>query len=294
MKHLKRILLAAFTLALLLNAASCSPFPGTDGSKGESIRFQVTVDDLERAYLLYTPSGFDDEQPIPVVFVFHGLGDSASNMQSGTNFNQIADQENFLVVYPEGVESSWNVAEEAYISHYSPDVDDRRFVRAILSNLSTAANVDPQRIYAVGFSMGGALVYRLACDMSDTFAAIAPIAGPMEHTPCTPAHAVSVLHIHGLSDQVIPFSGGGGYQTSPIEEAINTWGELNQCAGPAAEESLSAEISHTAYASCQSGASVELYTIATGGHTWPSKLEEEFAMPAAQFIWEFFAAHPKQ
>ena len=95
---------------------------------------------------------------------------------AGCQFNDIADHDGFLVVYPAGKGDSWNSGEKGPGFAIANDIDDIAFVKEILSDLETMFNLDPERIYAMGFSLGGAMAYRLACDMSDTFAAVASVA----------------------------------------------------------------------------------------------------------------------
>lgn len=307
MKDHKGRLLLVLTFTILLSTASCNQTAAIPTATiastatlvptataaptiqpGDSER-KLMVNDLERSYLLHIPPGLSSQQPVPVVFAFHGLSLTPSHMQRTAGLDDVADLANFLVVYPRGVGGSWNTGEEGPGFAVAQNVDEPAFVRKMLSDLDTIANIDPKRIYAVGYSQGGALVYRLACDMSDTFAAIASVSGPMEYSTCKPTQAVSVIHVHGLADTLVPFSGGGGYDLSPVEKGIDTWVELDNCTGSAKEEDEINGITHITYASCQAGTAVELYTIDSGGHTWPF----ENVMPASGVIWEFLEAHPK-
>jgi polyhydroxybutyrate depolymerase len=222
------------------------------------------------------------------VFVFHGNPGDANGMR-WIGFDEISDLEHFIVIYPEGVEQSWNTGAKGPGSAIAQNVDESAFIKKILSDLEKIVKFDPKRIHAIGYSQGGSLVYRLACNMSDTFAAIASISGSMEYSPCNPSQAVSVIHVHGLEDRKVPFSGGGPWELSPIEKGINTWVNLDNCTDSAKEEDYSNGITHVSYTSCQSGTSVELYTIDSGDHTWPSKDE----ISTSEVIWDFFASHPK-
>ena len=133
------------------------------------------------------------------------------------------------------------------------------------------------------------LAYRLACNMSDVFAAIAPIAGTLEYSPCEPQQPVSVLHVHGLADGAVPYEGGGQLDFPPIEQVIATWVDLNGCPNSPTVDNPIEKITHTAYTACKDGTAVELYAIEAGGHAWVSK----YIYPMSETIWDFFAAHPK-
>jgi polyhydroxybutyrate depolymerase len=153
-----------------------------------------------------------------------------------TGFNEIADTGGFLVVYPTGIELSWNASiccEPAVTNN----VDEPAFVRQILADLGTIASIDPKRIYALGHSNGTMLSYQLACEMSDTFAAIASVSGVLAYSPCEPSQPVSVLHVHDLEDGYIPYAGPSGLSPfggvpndfPPVEQGISTWVQLDGC-----------------------------------------------------------------
>jgi polyhydroxybutyrate depolymerase len=254
----------------------------------EAVERMVMVDGMERSYLLHVPPELDPQSPAPLVFAFHGYGGLAKGMQYTTRLDVIADRENFIVVYPQGLEFSWNTGWEVSFGYATINhVNEATFIREILSDLGTITSIDPQSIYATGFSMGAMAVYRLGCEMSDTFAAIAPVAGVHLAGDCNPSQAVSVIHIHGLSDTAVEFSGGGIRDFPPVEEGIEAWVELNQCTGSKMEEDQENGITHVVYASCESGSVVELYTLDSWGHDWPWR-----RLLASEVIWAFFEAHP--
>jgi polyhydroxybutyrate depolymerase len=231
-------------------------------------------------------------QAEPVVFAFHGFGMSPSDMPPMTGFNEVADTGGFLVVYPSGIDLSWNVG-SCCGTDVENKVDEPAFVHQILADLRTIASIDPKRIYATGFSNGAALSYRLACEMSDTFAAIAAVSGVLLHSPCQPSQPVSVFHVHGLVDSIVPYAGGGDYIPGgfpPVEPGITTWVHLDGCNDSAqVDPPGTVPMTHTVYMACRAGTAVELYAIKYIGHSWPAT----YVLPVSQVIWDFFAAHPK-
>jgi len=256
----------------------------------------VIVDGLDRNYLLHIPPELDTNRPAPVVLVFHGFGSSAQAVRSQTSFDDAADTNGFIVVYPIGTGSanrlSWN-AGECCASAVEEQVDETSFVHGILSDLETIANVDSKRVYATGYSNGGMLSYRLACEMSATFAAVAPVAGVLLSSPCQPEHPVSLIHIHGLSDNVVFFIGGEGAcrecpSMPPVQTGVETWALLNGCS-PVPQGESTGLITLTAYVGCRDGAAVQLYTIEGVGHAWPVAPD----LATTETVWAFFAAHPK-
>ncbi len=265
---------------------------------GETTR-NLTVGGLDRSYLLHIPPGLDSQQPVPVVFVFHGYDPeyfyAVNDIQNITGFNGLADSKGFLVVYPYGISGSWNAGACCGIA-VDNKVDETAFVRQMLADLGTLVKVDPKRIYATGLSSGAMLAYRLACEMSDTFAAIAPVSGALMIEPCQPGQPVAVIHFHGLADTAVPFAGGPGtlitgkYVFPPVEQGIAAWVKLDGCTA-APQVDKQAIYTRTWYGSCQAGTEVDLYTIAAlGGNSWPSP----YVMPISQIIWDFFSAHSRQ
>jgi polyhydroxybutyrate depolymerase len=265
-------------------------------SAGDSQR-NLTINGLDRSYLLHIPPGLAVGQPVPMVFVFHGLGEADNLIQQASGMNAISDLNGFIVVYPNGSGPggalSWNAGNCCGYAHQN-NVDDTAFVRQIIEDVSTISPIDPKRIYATGFSNGALFSYRLACDLSDTFAAIAPVAGVMLYNQCQPQQPVSVIDFHGLSDNVVPYSGGGvipdvGRPFPPVEDSLKIWAKFNGCSyAPTTESSNIYTL--TTYDSCRDNVSVELYAVKGIGHSWPS----EYVIPASQLIWDFFKTHPKQ
>ncbi len=241
--------------------------------------------------------------------VFHGGGGKARNAVRLTGFNVLAEKEGFLVVYPNGTGPgevlTWNGG-SCCANAMLENADDVGFARAILTELQGTATIDVKRIYATGFSNGGILSYRLACEASDIFAAIGSVAGTQNFAPCQPSAPVAVIHFHGTDDQHLPYAGGVGTQSfagtdfASVMETINFWVVFNGCE-PFSSASQSGDIRHEVWAGCEAGSSVELYTILGGAHAWPGndvpnqddQDEPPVTISTTSLIWEFLAAHPK-
>jgi polyhydroxybutyrate depolymerase len=285
---------------VLINTTACNQAVGTPTQTAMpalapgSYQRTLVVKGLSRTYLLHVPPGLDNRLPVPVVLAFHGFGGNGLGFQDWTGFNDVADQNGFLVVYPEGEggDNSWN-AGGCCGGAMMRDVDDTAFIRQMLADLGTIVLLDPRRIYATGHSNGAMFVYRLACEMSDTFAAIAPVSGPLFYGPCQPGQPVSVMHVHGLADLVVPYAGSRPTNMPdlvfpPVQQGITAWVQLDGCTG-AAQVEKQGMVTHTSYASCRAGSAVELYTIDGLDHMWA----QPDVWPTTETIWEFFAAHPK-
>ncbi len=276
-----------------------------DGALAAASERTISVGGEQRSYSLYVPSAL--AQPAPLVFVFHGGGGSAEKFMNQSQMTRIADREHFIAVFPQGVGrskgGSWNVG-----GGYSPsNADDVGFVRAILADMNRSFAIDPKRIYATGMSMGAIFSYRLACEMSDTFAAIAPVSGTMVEAGCSPGAPVAVFHVHGTRDENIPFGGGSGAMTGAgrswpsARDGLEKWAGIDRCAPPIESRKDGADTTCSFYDHCQ--ATVVLCLVKGGGHAWPGSAPKRWQettgvyvsqnFPASERIWAFFAAHPK-
>lgn len=303
-------------IIFLLTVLACARAPAPTATvsalltTGESTRL-LNHDSLDRSYILYAPESVDWNQPVPFVFVFHGGTGNAESAIRMSGFNDVADQEGFLVVYPNGTGPlssnrllTWNGGTCCGYSQ-EKNIDDVGFVRAIITDLQTLVNVDMDRIYATGMSNGGILSHRLACEAADLIAAVAPVAGTLNFSPCHPSHPVSIIEFHGTADQHIPYEGGLGPESlvdvnfASVKDSVDFWIASDEC-NPQPQIDSFDDIQHETWADCASSTEVELYTIIGGGHSWPGGQvgraradQPTQTLSASRLIWEFFVAHPK-
>ncbi len=276
-----------------------TPTPAVTLSPAET-QHTLTVNGQERTYLLHIPPGLDASLPQPVVFALHGFDNERffeiTDLQNMAGFGAISDQSGFVLVYPSGLNGVWNVGGGCCGSAVENKVDEAAFLRQVLTDLGSSVKIDPKRVYAAGFSMGAMLAFRLACEMPETFAAVAPVAGALLQAPCQPAQPVSILQVNGKKDTLVPYDGGvGNFMTGtitfpPVEQGIAAWAKLDGCTGAAQSAPQGTLGTHSFYSSCKSGTAVELYTMDGMGNNWPS----QYVLPVSQMIWDFFKAHPKQ
>ena len=308
--------LFAVLSVLLLTVLACArtrlstPTASTGLPAGESTR-TLTQAGRERSYILYVPASVNWSQPVALVFVLHGGTGNAESAIRMSGFNAVADQNGFLVVYPNGTGRlsdtkllTWNGGDCCGYAQEN-NVDDVGFVRLIVADLQTLASIDPKRIYATGMSNGGILSQRLGCEAADLFAAIAPVAGTLNFPACHPSQPVAVIEFHGTADQHIPYEGGYGPQSlvnvdfASVQASVGFWTALDGC-NPQPQTNSFNDIQHEAWTGCAGSTSVELYTILGGGHAWPGGQggwadadQPTTTISASQLIWEFFAAHPR-
>lgn len=273
----------------------------------EDAERSVTHDGRQRRYLVHVPRGHDGTRPLPVVLGFHGGGGRAESFRTLSRLNEAADRHGFLVVYPEGTGRWRNIltfnAGRCCGYAMEHEIDDVGFVRALLDELPRRYAVDARRIYATGMSNGAMLCYRLACELSERIAAIAPVAGAMAVDGPVPARPVPVLHVHGRRDTFAPFEGGkgplGGTPHQPVPDTLAWWVKVNRCGTTPAEVTEGDAFRRERYLPPEGapGAPVVLYLLPDGGHTWPGgvDLTEHLgtgplirSVEASTLMWEFF------
>ena len=278
---------------------------------------RLVVDGRERSYIVQAPK--EPRGPLPVVFFFHGGGGRGANM-ANVGFREMVAKEQFLAVYPDGWRGNWNDGRNAprIISHRE-GVDDVKFVRAIVEDLTTRYEIDRSRIFATGVSNGGIFCHYLAAKAADLFAGIAPVIGGLAEPVAPtfkPSHPISLLVIQGEADPLVPINGGPiagsdrGGRVIHTEEMLKKYLAHNGITGPPQVEQLPDRDPNDGtitevrrWPPSRDGVRVEYYLVKGGGHTMPGRnrggaLHEIFAGKTSQdfdgleVIWNFFKSCP--
>ena len=210
-------------------------------------------------------------------------------MQRYSGLSKVADTAGFVAVYPESIGPRWAL-EPAESGH----PDDVRFVRRLIDVLGGQTCFDKNRVYATGVSNGGGFTARLACEMSDRIAAIAPVAGGYADLPaCTPDRPVSVLEIHGTSDTVVPYAGRDG--RGAAKQYAADWAARDGCRPQAVRSRVAALTARYDWRPCAAGTQVAHIAIIHGAHAWPGAVPPDpgppAAIAAAPVIWSFLSTH---
>jgi polyhydroxybutyrate depolymerase len=273
----------------------------------------LQVDGRTRSYIVHVPPKYD-AKPTPVVLAFHGAVTNAFIMALSTGLSAKADEAGFLVVYPNGTGKGdfflfWNSGGFRGPKAEKPP-NDVAFVKAILDDLPKVLSIDPKRVYATGISNGGMMCYRLAAELSERIAAIAPVSGTMAGEKCRPRRPVSVMHFHGTDDKLVPFN-GPDEQTAKflsfksVDETIRIWAKIDGC--PMKPQTIDlpsmaddgTSVKKKIYGPGKQGSEVILFVIQGGGHTWPGRTwpipwlgKTTKNISANDLMWEFFQRHP--
>ncbi len=237
-----------------------------------------------RQYAVHVPSSYDGSTPVPAVFCLHGLGQTASLfcLDTGVAWPAKADQEGFVVIMPNGYMNSWNGG-TCCGGAAQAGLDDVALVRAIFAEVGTHVNIDLGRVYATGLSNGGFLSYRLACEASDLFVAVAPSAGAIgtaavsggaieittglttDMATCAPTNKISVLDIHGTADPLVPYS-----TQAPSLALIQSSNGCSTTPAPATIVPSGGDTTCVSFAGCPTCPNIDVTgcSIADGGHCW--------------------------
>jgi polyhydroxybutyrate depolymerase len=286
------IALAACARSVAVPAHNVSPLPSPSVSPSAS-QASLTVNGQKRIYFLFRPATLPAQRLAPLVIAMHGYTQTAVELESLTHFDQLAQKDGFVVVYPQGVQESWN-AGTCCGAAQSEKLDDVAFIRQLIAQVVQEDNIDPKRIYAAGLSNGGLMANRLACDLAAEIVAIASVSGSLV-TPCHPARSVSVLEIHGADDPELPIAGGStaGLGTfPPTMSVMSRWARLDACS-PRPGVSQSGTTKMTRWTGCRGRTAVVLDTITGGGHEWFGSDGSAPGEPdATAMIWSFFSSLP--
>ncbi len=268
----------------------------------------ITVDKLKRTHLIHVPSKYDAKKPTPVVLALHGATMIAKLMELGTGLSKTADDNNFIVVYPNGTGliQTWNAG------LFPGDInktDDIKYLGKVLDDVESVCNVDKKRVYVTGLSNGAMMCYRVAAEMSERIVCIAPVAGTMAIEKYEPKRPVPVMHFHGTKDLLVPFDGPPNKKDIPsflrfrsVDDTILTCAKANGCEEKATETEVyvkeeKLKVKRKEFAGGKAKAEVILYTIENGGHTWPGAFSPAIFGPSTKkfsandTMWEFFKKH---
>lgn len=287
-------------LVLALPAVALLSFLVANHTNGKLVTSGET-----RRYLLYVPPSYDPAQPTPLVINIHGYAQWPANQRDISHWNDLADEEGFIVVYPMGRQFPLRWSSHSPVAESELSRSDVLFISDLITKLTTEYTIDAERIYASGLSNGGGMSFMLACTLSEKIAAIGGVGGAYTYPweACNPARPVPLIAFHGKMDEVVPFGGGPSrgfdipFPNIPLW--VETYAARNGCKIKRAMPSQGV-VEEFQYSQCSQNADVAFYSIADGGHSWPGgdplpefivgKTSQD--IDATRVMWQFFVQHP--
>jgi polyhydroxybutyrate depolymerase len=322
--------MCALIVSLVLCFGTMGCFAGEPLSSGTPFgpgphALTLTVDGLERTYIVHVSPAYDSKTQSPVVVMLHGGGGNAKAAIWETKLTEKADKAGFLAVFPNAMSRdpsrrssfAWNPqlwndgSDRFYPGQKAPD--DVNFISALLDDLSTRFIVDKRRVFVTGFSNGASMSFLVGARLSNRIAAIAPVAGACWFEPVMLKRPVSMLYITGRADPLNPIEGGvpklaigasdrvRGKPKPPVLESILKWIKALDCPMTPMSVSDANGLRTETYSPCRNGAEVAYITVDGLGHTWAggsSLLPERMVgrtsdrINATDIIWDFFQKHP--
>jgi polyhydroxybutyrate depolymerase len=287
-------------MATIATAAACdrgttsvAPLPSASAKAAESRALVVA-----RPYEMHVPPRHPGHAPL-LVFL-HGYGDDHVGVAQWLGAEALADRHDFLLALPDGTLDAsgkrfWNATDACCNFHFVP-VDDVAYLDAVIDDAIARYPVDPARVYVAGYSNGGFMAHRYACDRAERVAGVVSFAGAVwkDASRCKPSVPVSVLEVHGDADPRVRYEGAEATaakdallrQAYPgAKESIATWARLDGCG--TAETSDDGRDERVRYA-CAGGSGVELWTRHKGTHILkltPADMDG---------AWSFLAAHSRR
>jgi poly(3-hydroxybutyrate) depolymerase len=238
------------------------------GSLSTQAQNTVTVDGTKRSYIVYAPKNLGENRPL--LISCHGMNQDANYQKGMLKIETVADTAKFLTVFPEGIDKSWDISGNR----------DIKFMTALIDAMVAKYNIDRNRVYLSGFSMGGMFTYHAMNKMPDQIAAFAPISGyPMGGTTANASvRPIPIIHTHGTTDDVVNFSG--------VQGALNAWIKHNGCSTTPTVTTRyrgASHITRRVWGGGNDGVEVVLMEMANKGH-W---ISNDNGVLTGDEIWRF-------
>ena len=260
----------------------------------------ISVDGVDREFILYIPSTYDSTDAVPLMLNFHGWTMSASDQMNLSDMRTLSDSENFILVYPQGTKfrnrpfgsTHWNVGSWTTGS----TSDDIGFVDKLIDHISVNYNIDLERIYACGYSNGGFFSHELACNLSNKIAAIGTVSANMSTRTkdnCNPSHPTPVVTVSGTNDNEVSYDGTNFEGQISHNEVLNYWINYNQTDEnpiisnlPNIDTNDGSTVELYQYKNGNNDVEIEHFKVVDGGHDWPGTYGN-MDIDANSIIWGF-------
>lgn len=250
-----------------------------------------------REYSIYVPSNYNVQNPASLVLTLHGLGDTMANFRN-IGFAALAETQNIIVVCPQALSdplfgTAWNSG-ASYFYTPNSNVDDIGFLSALIDQVKQNYAINPDKVFACGFSMGGFMTERLALVLNDKIKVFASVAGTFGNgilpvAAGTPGRPVSIAHFHGTADNTIGYT-NNNFGNS-VDQMISYWKTNNVSNSSPVHTTLpntandGYTVDHYRYTSPNNNSVIELFKVNNADHTW---LTAQNDISYTQEIWKFF------
>jgi polyhydroxybutyrate depolymerase len=257
-------------------------------------QFQFMHDDSMRSYVVYEPPLDPNPNGYPLIIGLHGTGSDAYGIMGTAALVNKANEEQFIVACPNALQHNlftYFNAGGGY-EELTNGLDDVGFLSALIDTMIKNYQIDTTRIYILGHSNGGIMAYRMAAQLSHKIAAIGSNAGPMTYEYCNPEFPVPIIHVHGLSDPLIPFEGGVTIiYYPPADSILGIWREINGCSSTPDTIYNESKIFGRKWASVSGKSDIVLYTIEDMPHKWSRP--SNYGLPTTDVMWDFLKIHSR-
>ena len=277
-----------------LHSVSCTTPDHNPGDSDDAL----TSGGLHRTFIVHLPTSYG-QQPQPLVIIYHGYSQSASRIEQYSGMDAEADKANFIAVFPQGVDtpSSWNAGLGA--AGPTGSADDVQFTRDMLTYLEHNYCIDTHHIYVTGYSLGGGIAYRVACNLSTQIVALATVSGAYYHAPggCNPTRPLPILEFHGQADRYAPYNGNLSMGMAAVQTYLNVWLNHDQCNATSQTFFQQGDVTGIEWTNCAANTVVMHYRISDGGHTWPGADPNPtlgyttHVINANDITWNFFSQY---
>jgi len=280
----------------------------------------ITVDGIERQYLIYVPTSYTPGTDVPLLLALHGGSGNAKQFRDQTHFDSLAEAEGFIAVYPDGLGAlpySMHVWNSGYIgAALAQGTDDVTFLTELIADLKVKYSINASRVYMTGHSNGGMMTDRMAAEHPELFAAAAPVSSavggkatqdsPMYTIP-TPTSSVSIVRVHGKQDLNVLYEGGysqSGFNVGErydvsVNASVTFWRDHNGCdLAPISSNSTDDLITIDRYLNGADNTEVALVTIHYENHFWENmndavRAEAFYGDSMSEMIWNLLKTHVK-
>lgn len=280
------LVVMAPALLLLRPAQGARPI----AADGDSRALTLTAGGVVRDYRLFVPAG--PRHPRPLLLALHPLHGSAASWERLSGLDNGASAADAVVAYPDGIGHSWN-AGTCCQPATGQRIDDVAFLRALVADVGRRTPVDLSRVAVTGFSNGALMSYRLVCTAASIVRVAVAVAGDLVAGPCRASRPVSVLHVHGGRDTVIPLEGTARSAIDPsgfppARTSIALVANADHCT--ASTDSGTGGVELWRATGCAADSRVELLTSAALGHSYPTGARASaYGVDAAALTWQFLA-----